>query len=160
VWGKNRDDGTVHNMVSVCKDEAFPYLDIELYWSKDGKLFFRVHLKKNQQLKYLNMGSTHTKACFTAIPLGVMKRLASLMTRMVESEIFWMNELYPKHAEALRAAKLAPNMFLTLGEVPDETMSSTTDDERERVRKRRETLDASHFLLECANFGKCQSMLG
>jgi len=96
-------------------------------------------LKKNQQLKYLNKGSAHTEACFTAIPLGVMKRLASLTTRTAESEILRMDELYPKHAEALRAAKLVHDVFLTLGEILDETMSSTIDGESESPKKKRDT---------------------
>jgi hypothetical protein len=77
-------------------------------------------LKPNQQLKYLNKGSTHTEACFAAILFGVLRRLALLMTRTSESENMRMDELYPLHAKALSAANLAPAVFPTHGEVLNE----------------------------------------
>jgi hypothetical protein len=77
-----------------------------MYWSPEGSLQFRVHLKENQVLKYFNRGSTHTYACFAAIPTGVMKRLASLTTRTEKSELTTMDEL--AHAKALKKANLAP----------------------------------------------------
>ena len=73
VWGKAKYDGKVQKAVTVNGKDSFPYLDMEMYWSKRGDLEFRVHLKVNQQLKYLNRGSTHTKACFQAIPSGVIR---------------------------------------------------------------------------------------
>ena len=57
-----------------------------MFWSAEGELNFRVHLKKNQQLKFLNRGSTHTEACIQAIPSGVLRHLAMLTTRTEESE--------------------------------------------------------------------------
>ena len=45
--------------ISVIQDKAFHFLDMELYW-QESCLEFCVHLKKNQDLKYLNKGSTHT----------------------------------------------------------------------------------------------------
>jgi hypothetical protein len=44
---------------------------MELSWSDEGTLKFGVHLKLNQQLKYLNAGSAHTPGCFKAIMTGV-----------------------------------------------------------------------------------------
>jgi hypothetical protein len=84
---------------------------MEMFWSPKGTLQFRVHLKENQALKFLNRGSTHTEACFAAIPVGVMKRLASFTTRTDESELMSMDKLYPAHAKALQTAKLVPNIF-------------------------------------------------
>jgi hypothetical protein len=79
VWGNNKDDGRKHRAVDATNKDYFPFLDMEMYWSTEGNLQFKVHLKENQILKYLNCGSTHTEACFAAIPTGaVMKRLASL----------------------------------------------------------------------------------
>jgi hypothetical protein len=92
---------------------------MEMYWSPEGNLQFRVHLKENQVLKYLNHGSMHTNACFAAIPTGVMKRLAYLTTRTKESELMRMDELYPVHAKALKKANLAPDTFPTLGKILD-----------------------------------------
>ena len=58
--------------VTICAKNAFPYLDMELYWRND-ELKFRVHIKPNQQIKYLNKGSAHTDATFDTIPTGVTR---------------------------------------------------------------------------------------
>jgi hypothetical protein len=87
VWGNDRDDGRKYKAVGTTNKDYFPFLDMEMYWSLEGNLQFRVHLKENQVLKYLNRGSTYTDACFAAIPTGVMKRLASLTTRTEKSEL-------------------------------------------------------------------------
>jgi len=52
--------------ITICRNDAFPYLDLEMYWRQD-ELQFRVHLKPNQVLKNLNKDSAHTKATFQAI---------------------------------------------------------------------------------------------
>jgi len=54
--------------MSVETGNFFPCPDTELVWATNGNLQFRVHLKPNQQLKYPNADSIHTKACFKAIP--------------------------------------------------------------------------------------------
>ena len=63
--------------VKTNHEESFPYLDVEMYWRAD-ELKFRVHLKPNHLLNYLNRGSAHTNACFNAIPFGVLHRPAIL----------------------------------------------------------------------------------
>jgi hypothetical protein len=106
---------------------------MEMYWSPEGNLHFRVHLKENQVLKYLNCGSTHTNACFASIPTGAMKRLASLTTRTVKSELTMMDKLYPAHAKALKKANLAPDIFPTLGEILDnQQIDPTVDNPKEK----------------------------
>ena len=60
---------------------TFPYLDLEFLWNTDGELEYQVHQKPNQQLKYLNKGSTHTNATFDAIPSGTFYRLAKITSR-------------------------------------------------------------------------------
>ena len=45
-------------------------LDLELIWGKIFELYFQVHSKENQELKYTNKESTHTKAAFQ----GIMNR--------------------------------------------------------------------------------------
>jgi hypothetical protein len=119
IWGYDRDDGRKYKAVRTTNKNYFLFLYMEMYWSPEGNLQFRVHLKENQVLKYLNRGSTHTDACFAAIPTGVMKRLASLTTRTKESELTRMDKLYPAHTEALKKANLAPDIFPTLGEILD-----------------------------------------
>ncbi len=60
----------VNNLAgSELKKDYFPCLDMEMYWSPKSTLQFRVDLKENQALKYLNHGSTHSKACFAVIPV-------------------------------------------------------------------------------------------
>ena len=79
IWNINApaDEKPRNKKVTINRKSAFPYLDMELYWRGD-ELKFRVHLKPNQQLKYLNKGSTHTNATFKSIPHGVIKRLSTL----------------------------------------------------------------------------------
>jgi hypothetical protein len=94
VWGNDRDNGRKYKAVGTTNKDYFPFLDMEMYWSPEGNLQFRVHLKENQVLKYLNCRSMHTDACFAASSTGVMKRLASLTTRTEKSELTTMDELY------------------------------------------------------------------
>ena len=109
-----------------------------MIWSTENDLNFRVHLKPNQQLKYLNKGSTHTEACF-AIPSGAVRRLALLTTRTNESEDIRMDELYPLHAKALRAANLAPPIFPTHGEILDSsTMREPKENDKCNNKKKEE----------------------
>ena len=90
---RNRDLAMNH-----CK--SFPYLCVELYWQQ-GHLKFRIHLKPNQQLKYLNKGSTHTTAYLESIPHGVIQQLSILTLLTRDNENRLLNELYPKHSAAL-----------------------------------------------------------
>uniref|UniRef100_A0A7S1BCU3 Uncharacterized protein n=1 Tax=Corethron hystrix TaxID=216773 RepID=A0A7S1BCU3_9STRA len=49
-----------NSQVQATTSPVSPYLDAELFWLPDGKLGFQVHVKENQELKYLNFGSMHT----------------------------------------------------------------------------------------------------
>ena len=71
--------------VTINCSAGFPYLDMKLLWHRN-ELKFLVHLKPNQQLKYLNEGSTHTNACLEAIPNGVIQRLSILTPLIKEIE--------------------------------------------------------------------------
>jgi hypothetical protein len=133
VWGNNRDDRRKYKAAGTTNKDYFPFLDMEMYWSLEGNLQFRVHLKENQVLKYLNRGSMHTNACFAAIPTGVMKRLASLTTRTEKSELTTMDKLYPEHAKALKKSNLAPDIFPTLGKILDnQQMDPTVNNAKEK----------------------------
>jgi hypothetical protein len=90
-------------------------------------------------LKYLNRHSTHTDACFAAIPAGVMKRLASLTTRNDKSELMRMDKLYPVHAKALQTANLAPNIFPTLGKILDNQQTALTIDDAKGKKDNQDT---------------------
>jgi hypothetical protein len=77
-------------------------------------------LKDNQCLQYLNRGSTHTRAVFAAIPHGVLGPLSRLTSIMDESKDLQLNQLYPKHAQALLQARIAPDHYPTLQEMIDD----------------------------------------
>ena len=130
VWGEDKCDGSIQEAVMVRGEDSFSFLDMEMFWSKRGELQFRVHLKVNQQLKYLNRGSTHTKACFQAIPSGVLRCLATLTTETEESKFKQMNELHPSHAEALKVAELAPEVFPTLDKILENVATKPENKDR------------------------------
>jgi GIY-YIG catalytic domain len=130
------------NKVTIEKGESFPYLDMEMFWSTNKSLNFRVHLKPNQLLKYLNNGSAHTRACLRAIPTGVCGRLAKLTTIDEMNGDKPLEEIYPQHFKALRNANLLSNKSPTLKEMTSKlgqklnlnSTSSKTDKERNRRR--------------------------
>lgn len=107
---------TTTSKVTIVKGKTFLYLDMELIWSDKNNLHFQVHLKENQQLKYLNKGSSHTNPCFKAIPKGVCQRLAKLTTVTKENGDKPLNEIYPNHFKALEHAGLIEEKVPTLRE--------------------------------------------
>jgi len=128
-------NGTVSNQVTVVSKDSFPFLDMELFWNGQN-LNFCVHLKENQELKYLNKGSAHTNACYIAILEGVLKHLAKLTSCNNDNKNIKMNALYPKHAEALKKAGLAPNnnIWPTLGEVLDKKSEFNTNKKKKQKK--------------------------
>jgi hypothetical protein len=68
IWENNKDDGRKHKAVKPTKKNYSPFLDTKMYWSLEGNLQFKVHVKEN-----------HSEACF--------QRLTSLTTRMDKSEL-------------------------------------------------------------------------
>jgi hypothetical protein len=104
------------NNVTIERKSTFPYLDMELKWADDNSLKFQVHLKPNQQLKYLNKGSAHTNACFRAIPAGVYNSLTKLTSMDNANADKNLEEIYPDHFKALRNANLISDRVPTLRE--------------------------------------------
>ena len=107
---------TIDPKITIRPDNFFPYLDTELVWSPEGDLQFQVHLKPNQQLKYLNADSIHTKSCFKAIPSGVYKRLSKLTTVTETNKNLPLDKIYPQHFKALQSAGLVTKKVPTLTE--------------------------------------------
>ena len=107
IWDPNSPDDEIPSStnVKINRSAAFPYLDMGLYWLNTS-LEFYVYLKPNQLLKYLKKGSTHTAACFKAIPSGATRRLVSLTSLTEENANKQVDELYPKHFNALERANL------------------------------------------------------
>lgn len=71
VWDEDKEDGSPCKQTMVESRRKKSYQDAELFWI-DEQLQFSVHLKENQELKYLNKGSTHTSTCFRVILRGVL----------------------------------------------------------------------------------------
>jgi len=107
----------IEGKVGTHTANEFPFLDMELSWSIDGNLKFGVHMKPNQQLKYLNAGSAHTPGCFKAITAGVCYRLTRLTTVDEDSANMKLDKIYPEHFKALNKAELLDNFEApTLGD--------------------------------------------
>ena len=122
IWNPDspEEETSSNKRVTINRNSAFPYLDMEFYWLQD-KLQFRVHLKPNQLLKYLNKGSTHTNSCFSSIPHGVIRRLTTLTSITQDNKSTRINELYPHHALALeKAGLITPAEYPTLQESFDQ----------------------------------------
>ena len=65
----NINERTILNKnITIVKGKYFPFLNIEMYWNQNSKLRFKIHMKENQILKYLDKGSCPTLKCFLAIP--------------------------------------------------------------------------------------------
>ena len=127
-----------HKDVSVVRDKEFPFLDMKLLWSEEGNLQFQIYRKPNQQLRYLNKGSTHTKACFKAIPTGVFKRMAKLTTVTEDNADKSLRELYPKLFAALDTAELLKGTRVpTLAEEIKKLAVQPTTKDREARQKER-----------------------
>jgi hypothetical protein len=107
IWLPGSKENNPSEKVTINNDKAFPFLDMETRWDEKTKnLLYDVHLKKNQQLKYLNSDSQHADACFKAIPTGVCKRLIKLTTITNENKNKTMEEVFPIHIEKLENAGL------------------------------------------------------
>lgn len=109
IWNPDAPEGVTSSNpdITIHQKDFLPYLDTGLYWNRE-ELKFRVHLKFNKQLKYLNRSSTHPSNVFKAVPNSIIKRLAQLksITTIKRNQI--IGELYPGHVEALRHAGLNP----------------------------------------------------
>ena len=116
------------NLFNVRSAKKIPYLDMEMHWN-ENLLIFGVFTKKNQQIKYLNKGSSHTNATFKAIPQDVFKRLAKL-TSITESNCDKnLEEIYPKRIGILRKANLCEKNIPSLKKLSIELKSTSSTEE-------------------------------
>jgi hypothetical protein len=79
---------------------------MEMFWLEERDLNFRVHIKPNQTITYLNSQSNHPGFIFKAIPSGVIQRLTKLTSINKLNENKKLDELYPIHFKALKNAML------------------------------------------------------
>eukprot|EP00957_Ditylum_brightwellii_P027270 2062114-Ditylum_brightwellii.AAC.1 len=91
--------------VKVIKENAFPYLDMQLSWRHDN-LHFSVYSKENQTIKYVNNKSCHRILVFKVVPAGVFTRIVQLTLLTDENENTPITNLYSLHAAVLTKAKL------------------------------------------------------
>ena len=140
VWTPGEEKAPkVRGKVGAKTADCFPFLDMELSWSDEGILQFGVHLKPNQQLKYLNAGSAHTPGCFKAITTGVCYRLTKLTTVDENNVDLKLDEAYPEHFGALNKAGLLKNFEPpTLGAKAAELEAASKDEVGQATKKRRE----------------------
>jgi hypothetical protein len=141
-------------LLTINRKENPPYLDMELYWREES-LEFKVHLKPNQQLKYLNIGSAHTNACFKSIPSGLIRRLSILTSTTPENENKTIDELYPLHIKALKDTDLStPNSYPTLREplrfIQDNHTSDPDSPETSEATKAKRKHDRERSVSFCA----------
>ena len=116
-----------------------------MFWSSHGRLKFKVHIKPNQALKYLNRGSSHTNSCFKAIASGVFGRLTKLTSKSKKTMNSRINELYPLHAAALKLADLAPELFPKMKEIVARLEINEKEKDKENVAKRRKVSRQVYF---------------
>ena len=124
--------------VDIVSTEAFPYLDMEMFWNSQ-QLQFRVHLKENQKLQYLNKTSMHTNACIKAIPEGVYNRLGSLTTLTSNNKNKLVSEVYPTHYQKLQQANLIDGTPPTLEDIHNLAQQKSSPLEQAKKKNRDDT---------------------
>ena len=92
----------MNKQITIVKGKYFTFLDASLFWNFHNKLGFKIFMKPNQKLKYLNRGSCHTSKCFEAISSCVFGRLSKLTTQCNKTMNSRPDLLYPEHAKALK----------------------------------------------------------
>ena len=136
--------------VKITNKPYFPYLDVQLSWYNGETLQFGVHLKENQQLQYLNKGSSHTPACFRAIPQGVCNRLTKLTTVTEHNSKTPLDELYPDHFAALKQANLINKRSMptmpTLSEA-QQLYQPVPKSERAKQQRKRDARRTTYFCI-------------
>ena len=68
-------------------------------------------------MKYVGKESTHTPGTLSAIPSGVLNRLAKLTSRNPSIHAEAVDNIYPAHTNALCKAGLAPPVFPIMGDL-------------------------------------------
>ena len=149
IWKVNENEAPiitkVNDNINIIEGKYFPFLDIALFWSNHEKLKFMIYMKPNQQLKYLNKGSNHSASCFKAIATGVFGRLSKLTSECKKTMNSRLDELYPEHAKALKHAKLAPDIFPKMKEVPADL--NVKEEEKKKKESRRKVSRQVYFCI-------------
>ena len=68
---------------------TFTYLKLEIFWNDEEILVFKVYLKANQNMKYINKSCIQMNTTFKATPIVIFNRLAKVTLRTEETfELF------------------------------------------------------------------------
>lgn len=87
---------------------------MEIVWNTDSNFTFHVYIKHNQEIKYLNTGSSHTPDCFKAINKGVCHRLTKRTLSTPTNNKTKVNDIiYSHHFEVLSKAGLTDGIVTT-----------------------------------------------
>ena len=97
--------------VQVVTNDELPFLNMKKMWYPKGDLQFSVFRKKEQKIKCVLMGSTHTLGTIRLILSGVLNRLSKLTSRKTSFGYGGFDKIYPLHANALHKTGLAPHIF-------------------------------------------------
>eukprot|EP00957_Ditylum_brightwellii_P054927 4162446-Ditylum_brightwellii.AAC.1 len=57
--------------VTLCKKNAFSFLDMKMIWDDQGFVYFGVYHKEGQAIKYMDHSSCHRTCTFKSIVSGV-----------------------------------------------------------------------------------------
>ena len=154
IWVDNKKeiDSTagLSSKISLVKSNKFPYLDLAMFWADNDKIQFEVYMKENQELRYLNQDSSHTKSCLEAIPFGVLNRLAKLTSPTRRNKEMRINSIYPGHAKALETAGLAPAKYPKLRTLLNRLKEKKKENNTDRAKK----YSASRNTYFCVGFSK------
>eukprot|EP00957_Ditylum_brightwellii_P021314 1607394-Ditylum_brightwellii.AAC.1 len=102
---------------------------------ESNKLLFQVYRKEDQQLKYMDQQSTHRPTTFKSIATGVYTRLSRLTSYSDSTAKKSIDELYPDHTAALKAADLVKDKFLKFGEIWKDLANNAVTEKKKKKRK-------------------------
>lgn len=106
-------------MVVICKEKKIPYLDTTMEWDINRDLDFKVHLKPNSKIKYVNKTLDHSKLVIKEVKNGVLERLCKLTTINEARRKEKIENIYLEYVKALRKADLLVGECPTFGEIEE-----------------------------------------
>ena len=140
--------------INIVEGKYFPFLDISIFWNFHNGLSFKIYMKPNQKLKYLNKGSCHTNKCFEAISNGVFGRLSKLTTKCEKTMNSRLDKLYPDHANALKHAGIAPATFPKMKEIIAKL--KLKKESKDKSKEKRRPRDKFTFVSESVIHGRAK----
>ena len=161
VWKPGHDDNKLGDTTTtIISKPSLPFLNMELFWDENNDLKFCIHVKPNQEIKYLNAGSSHTPDCFKAINKGVCHRLTMLTSTTPTNANSPLSEIYPRHFDALEKAGLlqpgetSPTLSECRKSIDDSKSSLTSN--KLRKRRARDRKRAIYFMVGSRTSGVSQ----